>query len=292
MGRKSLNQKYIDDFLLHMSTERFASKHTLSAYKRDLLAFCAFLEQEELKLKDIALSHFSHFVQIEHGKLSQASVERRVKAIRSFLRYLLREGILLSDTFMYLKTPKSREKLPKFFSLEEIELLLAQIPTGTFEGTRDRAFVELIYGAGLRISEACALKISDLSDEYVRIEGKGHKQRVVPINTRAVEYVDQWLGLYRHDDLPYLFVSKRLKPVDRSTMQRTIKAYIKSANLSSDLSVHSLRHSFATHLLSSGADVRIIQELLGHSDLSTTDRYTQVTKDHIQNAFNAFHPRS
>lgn len=291
MGRKKKIEQYIDAFLLMLQSERFASLHTLDAYRRDLSSLRCFLEEEEISLAKLDLEHLTHFVQLEQRHLKPSSVARRIKAVRSFLKFLLAEKIITSDAFLHFKTPKTPQTLPSVFSIEQVELLLAQPDQASFEGMRDYAFMELIYAAGLRISECCDLKIAQLSDDQVRVLGKGSKERVVPVHQRAVTAVDRYLGRFRHDDLPYIFVTKKGKKIDRHQMHRRIKAYIASAGLPSSLTVHSLRHSFATHLLARGADIRVIQELLGHCDLATTDRYTHVTTNQMQQAFDAFHPR-
>lgn len=292
MARKKRIESLIDSFLLTLQSERYASLHTLDAYRRDLSQLAQFLETEELKVEELELAQLTHFAQQQSQTLQASSLARRIKAVRSFLRFLLAEGVLRSDSFTSLKTPKIGQTLPRFFSIEEVNALLQQPDQDSFEGARDYAFIELIYAAGLRISEACSLKISNLGDESVRIMGKGSKERMVPVHSRAIRAVDSYLGRFRNDDFPYLFVSKKGRCVNRHQMFRRIKSYIEAAGLREELTVHSLRHSFATHLLNAGADIRVIQELLGHRDLATTDRYTHVSAVQIKEAFDAFHPRN
>lgn len=292
MARKKRIDTFIDSFLLTLQSERYASLHTLDAYRRDLSQLADFLEQQQLKVQELELAHLTHFAQLQSQTLKPSSLARRVKAVRSFLRFLLAEGQLQSDSFTSLKTPKIGQALPRFFSVEEVSALLEQPNQQEFEGARDYAFMELIYAAGLRISEACCLKIAHLGDDSVRIMGKGSKERIVPVHTRAINAIDTYLGRFRNDDAAYLFISKKGNCVNRHQMFRRIKAYIQSAGLRNELTVHSLRHSFATHLLNAGADIRVIQELLGHRDLATTDRYTHVSAVQIEEAFRAFHPRS
>lgn len=250
------------------------------------------LKENDFSLNQVGLSQLSQYIQQLSLKLSPSSVERHTKTLRSFFRYLFTEGLIDNEQFALLKSPRAGKKLPSYFQIEEVNQLLNQIDTTTFEGMRDRAFIELIYSSGLRISEACKLKIGDLTDDSVLIEGKGSKQRTVPVAPVAIEWIDRWLAHYRNDNSPYIFTTRKERPVDRSVMQRRIKHYIRQAGLNSQLTVHSLRHSFATHLLQEGADIRIIQEMLGHSDLATTDRYTHVCVDHVQQAFDRFHPRT
>lgn len=291
MPRKKRVETLIDSFLLTLKSERYASLHTLSAYEHDLLQLANFVSEEQIRIEELELSHLTQFAQRQSQHLKSSSLARRIKAVRSFLRFLLAEGVLQSDSFTSFKTPKIGQQLPRFFTIEEVDSLLKEPDRNSFEGARDYAFIELVYAAGLRISEACSLKISQLSDDSVRIMGKGSKERIVPVHRSAVAAIDAYLGAYRNDDCVYIFVTKRSKCIDRHQMHRRIKSYIKSAGLREELTVHSLRHSFATHLLTSGADIRVIQELLGHRDLATTDRYTHLNAVQIEEAFDAFHPR-
>ena len=161
----------------------------------------------------------------------------------------------------------------------------------TLVGARDSAILELLYASGIRVSEACNLKIQDVDDGFIKVTGKGKKDRIVPVNNRAIQAIDNYLKKFRDDDNEYLFVTKSNRQIDRMTIWNRIKFYSKKANLKKEISPHTLRHSFATHLLEAGADLRLIQDMLGHVDISTTDKYTHISRNFIKNSFDNFHPR-
>jgi integrase/recombinase XerD len=215
-------------------------------------------------------------------------------AAKVFFRFLKKEGEISLDLGRYFESPKIWQLIPEVLSCEEVESLLAQPKVDDFQGARDRAILELLYATGMRVSELCALRICDLNDTFVKVRGKGKKERVVPVGRKAIEAVDYYLTHYRtevkEDNAP-LFVSPRGKPIDRVTIWSRVKVYAKSAQIGKSISPHTLRHSFATHLLENGADLRLIQDMLGHEDIGTTDRYTHVTGNRLKTAFNKFHPR-
>lgn len=206
-------------------------------------------------------------------------------AIKAFFRFLKREGVVEVNVAMYLDSPKLWQLIPEVLSLKEIEALLEISEIGQ----RDRAILELLYGSGLRVSELCGLKMQDVDDTFVRVRGKGGKERVVPIGTRAIEALDAYLA-HRDDEQGWLFLSKRGKQLDRTAVWKRIKVMAERAGITKTISPHTLRHSFATHLLDGGADLRIIQEMLGHSSIGTTDRYTHVSHKRLQAAFEQHSP--
>jgi len=176
---------------------------------------------------------------------------------------------------------------------KEVEDLLNQPDIKTFIGARDKAIIELIYATGIRVTEACNVKVLDVSNDFVKVDGKGKKQRVVPIGKKALDAIDYYLLNFRKEkkDFEFLFVSNNYKKIDRITIWNRIKFYSKKASINKNISPHTLRHSFATHLLENGADLRLIQDMLGHEDISTTDRYTHISKAYLKKAFENFHPR-
>lgn len=281
------------DFLDYIASEKGLSSHTIDAYGRDVRAFAAFIPLKDWKQVDppLILSFLSH---LKDKNYASSSICRILVAIKVFFRFLKKEGEISVDLGRYFETPKIWQLVPEVLSVEEIEALLAQPKPDSFLGARDKAILELLYATGIRVSELCQLKIQDLSDTFVKVKGKGKKERIVPVGKKAIEAIDLYLLQYRKDapeeDAP-LFVSSRNKPLHRIVVWERVKTYAKAAGIAKSISPHTLRHSFATHLLENGADLRLIQDMLGHEDIGTTDRYTHVTGARLKSAFNAFHPR-
>lgn len=215
-------------------------------------------------------------------------------AIKVFFRFLKKEGILSCDIACYFETPKMWQMIPDVLQIHEVEALLSEPMTEDAIGARDKAILELLYATGMRVSELCSLKIHDLSDTFVKVKGKGKKERLIPVGKKAIQAVDHYLlhfrGEVKEESSP-LFVSSRGNPIDRVTVWSQVKKYAKKAGITKEISPHTLRHSFATHLLEGGADLRLIQDMLGHEDIGTTDRYTHVSGAKLRAAFKAFHPR-
>ncbi|NGX33091.1 MAG: hypothetical protein K1060chlam4_01152, partial [Candidatus Anoxychlamydiales bacterium] len=222
-----------------------------------------------------------------------SSIYRSFVAIKVLFRFLKKENAIKKDITLYLDLPKIWQFLPSVMTYQEVDSLLNQIKTEDFVGARDKAILELLYATGIRVSECCSLKILDVNDDFIKVMGKGKKQRLVPIGKKAIEAIDHYLLNFRNEvkGLDYLFISKGGKKINRVTIYNRIKLYAKGANIKKNISPHTLRHSFATHLLENGADLRLIQDMLGHADISTTDRYTHISKAHLKRAFESFHPR-
>lgn len=203
--------------------------------------------------------------------------------------------MIANNVTLYLESPKIWQLIPEVLSVEEMERLLAQPDPETNVGSRDRAILEMLYGSGLRVSEVCGLKIHDVDDKFVKVFGKGSKERVVPVGAKAIEAVDHYLARFRDQTdssrQQALFVNQRGKPIDRIFVWKMIKRYANEAGIVKNISPHTLRHSFATHLLDNGADLRVIQEMLGHASISSTDRYTHISKSRLHEAFGKFHSR-
>ena len=194
----------------------------------------------------------------------------------------------------YFDTPKLWQLLPEVLTLQEVDALLAQPKTEDALGSRDQAILELLYASGMRVSECTMLKLADLNDTFVKVIGKGKKERLIPIGKKALQAIDHYLIHFRgeiKDPTAPLFITKKGKPIDRNAIWKRNKAYAKSAGIQKNISPHTLRHSFATHVLEKGADLRLIQDMLGHVDISTTDRYTHVSHCKLKASFHAFHPR-
>lgn len=279
----------IREFLTYLAAEKGLKPATLEAYSRDLACFLEFSKEELERSKVISY--------LEHMQLQGAagsSIARRVACLKTFFRFLKKEGRIQEDLAIFLDSPAIWQKIPDVLSQEEtFRLLQAPVPD-QHEGSRDRAVFYLLYACGLRVSELCGLNIQDLDDSWVRVKGKGGKERLVPVSKRAVDAVDHYLVHFRGEekrkDGP-LFLGPRGNRMTRAFVWQQIKRYALGAGITKCVSPHTLRHSFATHLLEGDADLRIIQELLGHASIATTDRYTHMTDSHLQKAFEQFHPR-
>lgn len=281
-------------FLAYIESEKGLSSNTVEAYFRDIRYFKDFLSKKVIsRFEDVEKEDIVEYLSFLKTKYAASSIYRSFIAIKVLFRFLKKENVIKKDVTLYLDLPKIWQFLPSVLTTKEIELLLNQIETNDFIGSRDRAILELIYATGIRVSECCNLKILDVSDNYIKVMGKGKKQRIVPIGKKAIESVDHYLLNFRNEikNIDYLFVTIKGKKIDRITIFNRIKLYAKGANIKKNISPHTLRHSFATHLLENGADLRLIQDMLGHEDISTTDRYTHISKAHLKRAFENFHPR-
>lgn len=284
-------QAAIQDFLDHLRSEKGLSSNTVDAYHRDILDFTTHVKMESFREldSDLVLQHLEF---LRQKRYAASSICRKMIAIKVFFRFLKREGMTEQDVGKFIETSKAWQLVPEVLSLEEIDRLLEQPKSTSWMGARDRAILELFYATGIRVSELCFLKLKDLSDGFVKVRGKGKKERLVPVGKRALDAVDFYLIEYRKDcKSEFLFTSRSGKPMDRVLIWKRIRHYAKLAKIDRPISPHQLRHSFATHLLENGADLRIIQEMLGHEDIGTTDRYTHLSNSHLQNVFRRHHPR-
>lgn len=287
----------LDDFLVYIGSEKGLSPNTIEAYRRDTSAFISFLDSKgvtsfELVNKQLIIDFLSF---LNQNAYATSTITRHLIAIKVLFRFLKREQVIEQNITLYLQSPKLWQLIPEVLTVDEIEQLLRQPDPETLVGVRDRAILELLYASGLRVSELCQIKIYDIEDDTVRVMGKGRKERIVPLGSRAIEAIDRYLVLYRDqydsEKETHLFVNRRGRPLNRISVWRLIKSYGKLAGIKKNISPHSLRHSFATHLLDNGAELRVIQEMLGHASISSTDRYTHVSRFHLQNSFDQFHPR-
>ncbi len=292
-------QALIEKFSRYLSDERNLSPHTRSAYLRDLGEFQAFLKRhcgsEQVALARVDSLLLRRYLAELHKRNQRTSIARKLSALRTFFRYLVREGSLASNPTEGLSTPKLSRYLPKTLSVDEAAALMERGYGKSLLDLRDRAIVELFYSSGLRVSELTGLDVGslDLRENLVRVLGKGRKERIVPVGRKAREALLAYLearGLPGAEDP--LFLNARGGRLTPRSVQRNLKARLIKAGLIKDISPHALRHSFATHLLDGGADLRAIQELLGHASLSTTQKYTQVSVDHLMSVYDKAHPRS
>lgn len=286
-------QSDILDFTTYLVSEKGFSLNTLEAYQNDIESFLDFLKPTGIQnWKELQQQHVIDFLTYKkNSNYASASISRALIAIKIFFRFLKREGVITDNVTLLLSTPKIWQLIPDILSLKEMETLLKLPDPSEEKGARDRAILEVLYASGLRVSELCGLSIRDVDDDYIRIKGKGGKERIVPIGKKAIEAIDRYLHFRNGETNEALFVGRRNRPIDRVTVWRLVKMYASEAGITKNIFPHTFRHSFATHLLDNGADLRIIQELLGHASITSTDRYTHVSCSHLQEAFKAFHPR-
>ncbi|MGR6836346.1 site-specific tyrosine recombinase XerD [Syntrophomonas erecta] len=295
-------QRYIVSFLEYIKYEKGLSSNTQEAYQRDLVKFHEFLkgnhlntEPEKISKHDI-IAYLSH--QLDQGA-AYASVARGLSTLKTFYKFLILEEYCQVNPTIDMETPKIRRKLPAVLTIEEVDTLMKQPVVTIPLGLRDRSMLELMYGTGVRVSELLALQVEDinLTAGFLRCLGKGRKERIIPVNGMAVDWVHRYLArsrnlLVKSPIERTLFVNARGKPMTRQGFFKILHTYAVKAEIKKDITPHTLRHSFATHLLENGADLRAVQEMLGHADISTTQIYTHLTHSHLREVYNLYHPRA
>ncbi|HOV71077.1 MAG TPA: site-specific tyrosine recombinase XerD [Dysgonamonadaceae bacterium] len=290
----------IDRYKRYLLLEKNLSKNTINAYLTDLRKFNAFVEARQLTYQNITYNHLEEFVAELHDlNIVPRSVARIISGVKSFFRFLVLNDYISDDPAELLEIPKIGLKLPVVLSLEEIDAILGAIDVSTVEGTRNYAIIETLYSCGLRVSELTNLKFSDLffDEGFIRVEGKGSKQRLVPISDIAIQKINDYL-LYRkqmkvkkgNEDV--VFLSSRGSAISRITVYHYIQQYADAVNLKKKISPHVFRHSFATHLLERGANIRVIQEMLGHEKITTTEIYTHIDRNFLRQEIIEHHPRN
>ena len=290
-------------FLTHVRVERGLSANTVAAYRRDLLKFEDFARKRKLTLESVTRDNLVEFLaSLYRQKLESRTVARHLVTLRNFFRFAQVQELITTDPSLNLESPKIRRSLPGYLRLEEIERLLVQPDDKTPLGLRDRAMLDVLYSTGLRVSELINLRVMDLDTAVgcVRCIGKGDKERIVPIGKKALALVERYLrdarpkliGKGKQALATTLFINRRGAPLSRVGVWKILSAYGRKAGLRSALTPHMLRHSFATHLLERGADLRSVQLMLGHSDISTTQIYTHVVEERLKQIYKAHHPRA
>lgn len=288
-----LLQNQLDDFLAYIAAERGLSRDTIAAYQRDVQGVIDFLVPKGVSsFSEVNEQHLLDYLySLQPKNYASSTLCRLLIALKVFFRFLLREDVIKINVAAQLDAPQLWQIIPEVLTHQEVEALLAQPTKESWEGARDKAILEVLYACGLRVSEICSLDIHSVDDRYVKVKGKGGKERVVPIGEEAILAVDHYLHLRPNQKHPALFITKSGKRIDRINIWKMIKKHAKAASISKNLSPHTLRHSFATHLLDHGAELRVIQEMLGHASISSTDRYTHVSNAHMHAAFQKFHSR-
>ena len=298
----------IDSFLNYLAVEKGYSEHTIAAYRNDLTGLADFAKAEASRQGTTPSwanfsrqSMLSYLLDLKERRYVATTMARKVAAARSFFGFLVSEGIIKTNPTANMSSPSVGKALPKPIPINQVRLLLEQ-PTksSTAEARRDRAMLELLYASGMRISELVALNLGDVNTEgdcYVRCFGKGHKERLIPLYEQVAMTVRRYIEetrpkLARDKNEKALFLNARGERLTRQGFWQKLKEYAKSAGLDAQISPHTLRHSFATHMLSGGADLRSVQELLGHANISTTQVYTHLTTEHVRRTYDKSHPRA
>jgi integrase/recombinase XerD len=293
----------IASFVVHVRVERGLSANTVAAYRRDLVKFDRFARKRKLALEAVSRDDLVDFLAgLYREKLESRTVARHLVTLRSFFRFAQIQELIGTDPSLNLESPKIRRSLPGYLRLEDVERLLIQPDAKTALGLRDRAMLEVLYSTGLRVSELVSLRVGDLDSKAgcVRCIGKGDKERIVPVGRKALAMVEKYLQEARPEMLrhakaigsPALFVNSRGRILSRVGVWKILSAYGRRAGLRVALTPHMLRHSFATHLLERGADLRSVQLMLGHADISTTQIYTHVVEERLKQIYKAHHPRA
>ncbi len=290
------------DFLHYLVVERGLAINTITSYERDLKKYSQFLVLVEKiqSYQDVNRLHILSF--LKHSRetgLSSRSLARHIATIRSFHQFLLREKIVSHDPSVHVETPQTERKLPKVLSMKEVEQLLDSPKINTTFGLRDKAMVEVLYATGIRVSELIGLNLGDihLTMGFLRCMGKGNKERIIPIGRAATTALEAYIESSRGElvgkkSTDALFLNHHGNRLSRQGFWKILRALTKVTGIQKELTPHTLRHSFATHLLENGADLRAVQEMLGHADISTTQIYTHVTKARLKDVYKSFHPRA
>ena len=290
----------LDSFISYITVIKGRSKNTEESYRRDIKRFLAYtkgLELENLDRVDYGVV-LDYLTELNKGGLKSVSITRALVSLRQFFRFLEVEGHINSDPTFQIRTPKVSQILPEILSLDDVELLIDTPDTGTPRGMRDKAMLEVLYATGIRVSELTGLLINNVNFDlgFIIVFGKGAKERIVPLGSKAIDALKSYLDdsrdlLLRSHHSEYLFITNRSMKMTRQGFWKLIKSYALKAGIPVHISPHVLRHSFATHLLNRGADLRTIQLMLGHSDISTTQIYTHVGRERLKEVHGKYHPR-
>ena len=294
-------ETHYQDYLTMLRVERNVSPKTIDAYQRDLRQYLNHIYNIKIKnLSEIKSTHIREYVRLLNKRgMAPTSISRIISSIRGYHKYLSGEKIVEENPTLTINNPKVPQKLPDVLSEKEISSIIGSIDESSQFYYRDKAMLEMLYSCGIRVSELCSLEISDLflDDELIRVIGKGSKERLLPIGGKAKTYLNEYLihsrdRLNKKTETSYVFLSRNGKVLTRAMVNKILNKWTKSSGITRSISPHMLRHSFATHLLEGGADLRFVQALLGHSDISTTQIYTHIDKHHLKAIYKSHHPRS
>ncbi|CZQ82377.1 site-specific tyrosine recombinase XerD [Trichococcus ilyis] len=295
-------EEEINAYGRYLRIERGLSDNTIISYQRDLRKYRQFLEKQAIRaFGEVTKPDILLYLQfLNEEKLATASIGRMLTSLRRFHQYLKEEGLMDNDPMITIQMPKKQQKLPKVLSMDEIERLLAAPDVKTVLGLRDRAILELLYATGLRVSELIQITMSEIHLDigFIQTIGKGDKERIVPLGEEAAFWISEYLSDSRpalakgRKETPYLFLNFHGNGFTRQGIWKNLKQTVRNAGIKKNVSPHMLRHSFATHILENGADLRIVQELLGHADISTTQIYTHITTERMAEIYQKYHPRA
>ncbi|MCM8819855.1 MAG: site-specific tyrosine recombinase XerD [Candidatus Omnitrophica bacterium] len=293
-------QAYYEAFLDYLKVERGLSPNTVLSYGQDIKKYIEYLNQKNITHPEkITRNDITDFLFFLRNKISIASICRILSSIKCFHRFLLREKIVISDPTDLIEAPKLERKIPSFLELDEVIKILNASNLHNIFGIRNKAILELMYASGLRVSEVATLKLSDINLQigFLKCKGKGFKERIVPLGKTALKFLQKYLVesrpklLCKRNSI-YLFIGQGAKPLSRQSIWKIIKEVVKKAGIKKHVTPHTLRHSFATHLLERGADLRSVQEMLGHANITTTQIYTHVNKTRLKEIHQIYHPRA
>ena len=294
-------ETHFHDFLTMLRVERNVSNHTMDAYKRDINQYLMYLGDLDIKnLSDVKSTHIRDYIRVlSDGGMAPASISRIISSIRTYYRFLSSENILDENPVLLINNPKLPKKLPDVLTEKEITLIINAIQESSQFYQRDKAIIELLYSSGIRVTELCNLEMSNLfiDEDLIRVMGKGNKERLLPLGIRSKKYIDDYIKHSRNSHIKksgssFVFVSRNGNQLTRAMINIILNKWTQVSGLKKSVSPHKLRHSFATHLLEGGADLRFVQALLGHSDISTTQIYTHIDKHYLKEVYKIHHPRS
>ncbi len=295
-----MSDRVVDAFVNYLTVERGLAANSVAAYRRDLADYLAFLGRRKVSLQESGREVVQDYLQDLYSRVSPRSISRKLSSLRCFYRFLLLDGHLDRDPTETLQSPRQWRTLPRFLSGPQVSALLERPDVATPNGLRDRAMLEVLYATGLRVSELVKLRLADVKPDpgLVTVIGKGNKERIVPLGETALQWIERYLReaypVFREKapSSPYLFLTRRGGAMTRQQFWNIVERLGRMAGLPEPLSPHVLRHSFATHLLENGADLRAVQLMLGHADISTTQIYTHVTRERLKQIYDRFHPRA
>lgn len=289
-------KEVLNKFIDYLSNQKNYSKNTIKSYKKDISQFISFLKEEKIgDFEKVGYDDFIKFIsKLKSSEFKEKSIGRKIAAIKSFYKFLTLRKYIKKNPALLIKSPKIPERLPNFLTYNEVLKILEIPPRDNWQYLRDRAIIELLYSTGIRVGELVNLKIEDINfaEEVIKVKGKGRKERIVPVGKFALDCLIEYIERRPNKGEKFVFLNKYGKKLTERSVERIIKKYSIIAGINKKVTPHTLRHTFATHLLDRGADLRFVQELLGHERITTTQVYTHLTIEKLKELYNKFHPRS